>query len=201
MNSKESIYEINAGLVRDYLVELIYHKRKPKEIFTDTSKEIKWELPKNGSCNYLSFEESFLYHYYKLLLEAEWIGLVHYCPYLYMPPDKKKDLTKEDLREDRKETILTLRNFIVQDLKKANILITLSAWLTVDDFRWHNLDSGIPKDLTYNFLLSHSDFLLPYAAYASGIKRQKLQREYFDSEILSDLDEKAKRNAENQAIK
>lgn len=189
--------EINGQMIKKHLIDLIYEKRTPgKLIDGDTI----WEIPQNYRVNYMRFDEEFLYKYYKLLVESEWVGLVHFCPNRYAPLEIRKNLEEEQLKKYNEDKCSILRYVLFKDLSRANVLITLSAWLTVDDFRWHNFDSSVPEDLSYGLVLSYPDFVLPYASYCSGLARDKIKNKLFNENIREKLDLRAKKNAEDHSI-
>jgi len=185
--------EINGQMIKKHLIELIYEKRTPGKLIDG---ETIWEIPRNHNINYMRFDQEFLYKYYRLLVESEWVGLVHFCPYKYAPLEIRKDLKEEQLKKYNENKSSVLRHVLYRDLSRANVLITLSAWLTVDDFRWHNIDSSVPEDLFYGLVLSYPDFVLPYASYCSGLAKDKIKNNLLNEEIKGKLDDRAKKNAE-----
>jgi len=189
--------EINGQMIKRHLIELIYEKRTPGQLIDG---ETIWEIPYNHPVNFMRFDEEFLYKYYRLLIESEWVGLVHFCPYKYAPLEIRKNLTEEQLKKYNEDKCGILRQFIYNDLIKANVLITLSAWLSIDDFRWHDFDSSVPEDLTHGLVLSYPDFVLPYASYCSGLARDKIKNKLFDEELIKRFDERAKVNAKDHSI-
>lgn len=189
--------EINGQMIKKHLIELIYEKRTPGKLIDG---DTVWEIPLNHEVNYMRFDEEFLHKYYRLLLEAEWVGLLHFCPYKYAPLEIRKDLKEEQLKKYNEQKCNILKHILFKDLNRANVLISLSAWLTVDDFRWHNIDSSVPEDLSYGLVLSYPDFVLPYASYCSGLARDKIKNTLLNEETKEKLDNRAKRNAEKHCI-
>lgn len=68
------------------------------------------------------------------------------------------------------------------DLGQVNAFVAAAAWLTTDDFRWHNQDKQlkVPETLSYGLVLQYPDFILPYCSVIADYGRAGLEKDVAD---------------------
>lgn len=156
-----------------------------------------WYIPKPYGLNYIPRTQEFLYEYFKLIMECEWVGQMHFNPDEYLPDYERRNLEKNNpdrFRPHNKEASKLLKLINFEQLKKCNILIACIAWLTIDSSPINKNDPTIPEDLSYGLVLDYPEFVIPYALYCSKIKRDRLKT-LFTKDTLRKLHEHAYENS------
>ena len=114
----------------------------------------------NWWCQYPA-QTDFMTAYFRLLtLGANWIDL-----------ETKKVNSTVTYATDGRPLVYVLME---QDILRVILPVAVTAWLTVDDFRWHHHVSEIPEDLQYGLVLSYPNLLVQYAAFIAGYNREKI---------------------------
>lgn len=186
--------EINGNYIRNYLVYLLAEERNPGKVLEG---RLEWKIPSGRTLNLIRTSEEFLRSYYYLLIASEWAGLVYANPKQYAPQEVAKNLTEEQLNSVEDTSII--KEVLETELRNANVLIALVAWLSVDGFDWSSIDSNIP-DLSYGLVKTNPKFILPFAAFCSGLGRDKIRSSIFTVEIEDKIVEKSKELAANHTI-
>lgn len=57
------------------------------------------------------------------------------------------------------------------DFHRVILPIAVTAWLTVDEFRWHHYFEDIPEDLHYGLATQYPEVIIYYAAFIAGFNR------------------------------
>lgn len=57
------------------------------------------------------------------------------------------------------------------DFHRVILPIAVTAWLTVDEFRWHHYFEDIPEDLHYGLVTQYPEVIIYYAAFIAGFNR------------------------------
>lgn len=141
--------ESNLPLVldlRNRLNNLIYCNECHKIFDEDTDKSIRFPPTKNQIFHTTLFKTA----YYNVVIRAR----------IYATNQALKKKQKE-------EQILLLNKLEDADLNRVTIHYMLSAWLTIDEFRWHSTFgyAEIPEDLSYSLVLNYPTYVLSYANY------------------------------------
>lgn len=174
---------INAGVICSHTKDAVL-ERTPGKIMGIK----EWVIPKGYSYNVVFTEPDVLYRYYKTIIYAERVGLMHTCPALYAPKELIEKIPDEQLRPENEQRSLEVKTIAYRDLCKVHGPIALTAWLTNDEFRWHKIDKSIPEDLSYGLVNQYPDFVLTYGLYLSGLQRTRIERDLLTSELEQKLD-------------
>ncbi len=51
--------------------------------------------------------------------------------------------------------------------------LAITAWLTIDEFRWHNYLKGVPRDLNYGLISKYPEAICAYAGFIGGFNRSQ----------------------------
>jgi hypothetical protein len=132
--------------LRDRLNNLIYCNECHKIFDDGTDKSLRFPPTKNQ----IFYTTSFKTAYYSVVIRAR----------IYATNQALKNKEKE-------EQILLLNKLEDADLNRVTIQYMLSAWLTIDEFRWHSTFGygEIPEDLCYGLVLNYPNYVLSYANY------------------------------------
>lgn len=117
-------------------------------------------IKNQGWCRYPG-QPDFVYYYYRLLALSEciaWQILLNTQP------------TFTQCVNDQRPILCSL---IEHDINRVIAPVAIAAWLTTDNFRWHQHINGIPKDLNYGLVLQYPEAIIAYAAFIAGFNRGK----------------------------
>lgn len=116
-------------------------------------------------------DKRFTYRYHRLLSLSQEVALQHY---------------RSDIGE-------TMRSLMLKDLARVTVLSAVTAWLTTDGLRWHNLDPDVPEDLSYGLVLQYPRGVLSYAAMIANINRAEALKQ-FPPILIKECEELAARH-------
>jgi len=177
--------EINGNLIRNHLLNLLTLERNPGKVLDGN---VEWTIPKSGSINTLRTNEEFLRQYHYLIIASEWTGLVYAEPSKFAPKERKNAFTREQLSTEEDTSLI--KRVLDNELKQVNVLIAVVAWLSTDGFDWRHIDESIP-DISYGFVTTNPRFILPFAAFCSGLGRNKIRSKIFTKEVENNIALKA----------
>lgn len=155
--------------LRDKTNDLILHDRC-HEIF-DESAEKTLRFPEKK--NKIYFSTPFATAYYKVVINARMYAMNQVI--------KKKE---------KQDHLFLLTGLEDTDHNRVTLLYMLSAWLTIDEFRWHKVFSyeEIPEDLSYGLVLDYPTYVLNYANYVLNPSLRRLYLEELSKEELLNCD-------------
>jgi len=134
-------------------------------------------MKKKGWCQYPA-QPDFVYAYFRLLA----LGAVVTLQTL-QNSQPQAPLSVEDQRP-------LLCSLMENDIHRVIAPIAITAWLTLDEFRWHYFIPNIPTDFDYGLIGNYPEAITCYAAFMGGFNR---------SEILSQLSPKTIAHCEELA--
>lgn len=70
--------------------------------------------------------------------------------------------------QDNRPVLLSLME---SDIHRVIAPIAISAWLTVDEFRWEKYISQIPHDLNYGLVTQYPEAICAYGAFIGNFNR------------------------------
>ena len=175
-NMLMNIEETNCAYIRDYMINLV----NLGDMENILNKEVNWKIDSNESRSKIPIDDiNFVKPYFRLLLEAQVIGLIHYKPEEYVKLEHKKYLHRSKLRPNNKDAD-NIKKIVYQDLSNSHVGLCTSAWLTVDNFKF--LDPTVPN-LKYGLVAKYPEFIIPYCAYVSNLYRDYLKRTFIESNL------------------
>jgi hypothetical protein len=206
MNLNYSVFTI-----RDIIKEKILNNSVQDLLFKVNNQNVSLpSLPSKLSLRHnLPNCQNYLYYYHLTNIIALEIGKKHYSPIRYkiknngieemadsISPIFSQDnnISKNDINT---ETYL-VEVLMQQDLNKVNLFFALTAWMSIDTFRWHELEGfeHIPEDLSYGLVTDYYDLLLPYGAFVSNLDRY-IHYDLLDSSEISKLTKIAEQSVLN----
>ena len=117
-------------------------------------------LHKRGWCRYYAIPD-FVYSYFRLLaLGSEIVEQI-------------LEINHRDYSlsaEDKRPLLLSLMEF---DFHRVILPIAITAWLTVDEFRWDVHIPNIPHDLNYGLVSQYPEAICAYAAFIGNFNRSQ----------------------------
>lgn len=147
-------------------------------------------------------DSNFQYKYHLTNLLALEIGKTIYNPIRYTTVNKgitelATSLTKVYSDDDSSETYM-VEVLMQNDLNRVNLFFATVAWLTVDEFRWHNHPGfeHIPSDLSYGLVQTYPDLLIPYGLFISNLNRYP-NLDLLDSDKISLIESIARDSCQN----
>lgn len=151
-------------------------------------------FPKNNFIHHLPNDAPTIANYYYLVRTAE------LAAYLSYSKARHNSMAAASLGKGLLEpststvdSIPTISHLLHVGLRKANIFICVSAWLTVDSkFRWHDICPNIEEDLSYGIATQYLDYVVPLCTTLLDITRQ---------EFLNNLDKNLLDYLYSQSIK
>lgn len=179
-----------------YIRDLIYNK-----ILDNSFHELLFSFNSNPLISFpttlkyrhqLTNDPNFLFAYHFTNLAALEVGKHFYEPirYNHNPSGvcELVDSLTPVYNSDCNQTYM-VEVLMQNDLNKVNLFFATVAWLSIDNFRWHNLPqfSHIPEDLSYGLVSDYPDLIFPYAAFISNVNRYP-NLELLPSETLDDLE-------------
>jgi hypothetical protein len=66
-----------------------------------------------------------------------------------------------------------LCSLMERDFHRVIVPLAITAWLTIDDFRWHNHLRGVPRDLNYGLVSKYPEAICAYAGFIGGFNRSQ----------------------------
>jgi hypothetical protein len=136
-------------------------------------------MAKKGWCQYPG-QPDFVYAYFRLLA----LGAV---------------VTQQILQKTQPQAPVSvidhrpvLCSLMENDIHRVIAPVAITAWLTLDEFRWHNHIPDIPCDLSYGLVTHYPEAILKYAVFMGNWDR---------AEILSQLSQKTIAHCEELAAR
>lgn len=152
-------YQLNVVQVRNYIRKQVVNNNINRFLPTIWSVNNK-QFPIRNTCHLLPKEPKTLTNYYYLVRLCELCGILN-CSKSKQNTHEVSSYTSQ-LSEDNIPVAVKL---YYQDLTRANIFVSLVAWLSTDGFRWHTnpMFANIPEDLSYSLVLNYPEFIIPVA--------------------------------------
>lgn len=163
INQSDIIQRADIKYMRDKLIRTVDDRNFHLYMKDFTEATIPIFPHKHNNCIYGTFE--FVYPYYKLMLYAEAVGLAFWKHSL--KPQKLSDYQCDQL-------FIAAGSKLKLEYEKAIMPVAISAWLTIDDFRWHEVDPVYGKDLAYGLVSRYPDLIIPLAMFVLNIDRYRL---------------------------
>lgn len=152
-------------------------------------------LPSNHKNRHMILSDpNFKLAYYRTHLWAMEVAKMNYVPV-------RQSLTGKSVEELGKSfydtdgsgpDIFFIESLMQNDMAGTNMWFACVAWLSYDEFRWHETENygHIREDLFYGLVLQYADFILPYAAYLLDLNRSEQWE--ISSEVAEEIEEKAR---------
>lgn len=172
-------------VMRDLLKEKIIDNTIHELLIGHTNKdELFQQFPSKLQNRHLMLRDpNFQFNYHITNLIALQIGKSLYNPIRYINNnegvnEKASSLTKvysKDKTENINTDIYLVEVLMQNDLNRVNLFFATVAWLTIDEFRWHNEPGfeNVPSDLSYGLVQEYSDLLIPYSMFITNINREE----------------------------
>lgn len=178
-----TVEEINVGTLRKYIEDTTHDKRVSQTMFQN----FKWE-PATPDANFYSPNPDVVREYTRLLIESEWIGCLHFCPDKFMPSEMLKTLKEEDRRPMNRDRDRAATKKVFKDNTLSNAMFCMGSWLSVDDKPWAD-KYPLSKKLNTGLVLQYPEFVIPFCAYFSGLKRYPYKNMLLVDPIRTYIDE------------
>ena len=168
METQSYIEQYSAIVLRDYYREQILNDRagwflEPYNLPT-TFPSIK----NKGWCQYPA-QPDFVYAYFRLLALGAMVTL----------QTLKKSQPQAPVSVNDHRPLLC--SLMENDIHRVIAPVAITAWLTLDEFRWHTYIPEIPCDLNYGLVTDYPETIISYAAFMGNWNR---------AEILSQLSQR-----------
>lgn len=162
-----NLEEIHVPYMLDFVVDNIKNNN-PDQFIPDLN--YNWK-PKNMVTDEIPSDKEVLKPYFKTIMEAEWVAMSHFLPDKFLDKTLLKHLRKDQRRPQNSQKHKEILKYIFDDLGKTNAFVCMTAWLTYSDnsFPWKN---EIIPSLNNGLVMYFPEFIIPYCAYLSGIKRE-----------------------------
>jgi hypothetical protein len=122
-------------------------------------------MSRKGWCQYPA-QPDFVYAYFRLLALGDIVT--------QQTLSATEAEVATSVRDDRPILCWLMEN----DIHRVIAPVAVTAWLTIDEFRWHHYIPGIPQDLHYGLVTQYPEVIVCYAAFMAGLNR---------TEVLSQL--------------
>lgn len=162
-----------ASTLRDMAITLVESNREHHVFDPDKAESLRFPASEKYGWNTLKHSRTFIYEYFKLLLLAQEAGLI-------AQPECKKQLT---------ETWVPIASAIVTaDLRQATVLFAMTAWLSVDNYRWPD-KYKIPNDLFYGLVLQYPGYILGFSSFVLSLEHRNRYLSMISESSISKCEE------------
>ncbi|WP_069789412.1 hypothetical protein A5482_015950 (plasmid) [Cyanobacterium sp. IPPAS B-1200] len=159
MSQNSYLEKYPPSTLRNYYREKILHNQAHWFLSSETVVTFP-PLHQKGWCRYYAIPE-FVYSYFRLLALGseilEQILEISQRDYLISPQDNRP----------------VLLSLMESDIHRVIAPIAISAWLTVDEFRWDKYIPQIPRDLNYGLVTQYPEAICAYAAFMGNFNRNQ----------------------------
>lgn len=192
METQSYIEHYSPIVLRDYYREQIFNDRAGWFLEEYNLPTTFPSIKKKGWCQYPA-QPDFVYAYFRLLA----LGAV---------------ITLQTLRKTQPQVTLSIEDgrpllcsLMENDIHRVISPVAVTAWLTLDNFRWHHHIPNIPTDLHYGLVINYPEAIIGYAAFMGGFDRatilsQLSQETILYGEELASQEVSEQLNLQNQSI-
>lgn len=147
--------QLNVTVLRDRVRSLVIDQQMHQIFDPPGDSVLRFPPPRKFGHNVLTKSKQFLYEYYRLALLAQHAAVV------------SQPSVMEQQLEDGTPLALAITT---ADLNGTTLPLALTAWLTIDSFRWSPIYE-VPEDLSYGLVLSYPTYILAIASFVLKIDR------------------------------
>lgn len=141
-------------------------------------------LHQKGWCRYYAIPE-FVYNYFSLLaLGSEIVEQI-------------LEISQRDYAVSPEDNRPVLLSLMESDIHRVIAPIAITAWLTVDEFRWQKHIPQIPPDLNYGLVTQYPEAICAYGAFMGNFNRHQFLN-LLSTASLNKCDLLAKKEATRQ---
>lgn len=179
METQSYMEQYSPSAVRDYYREQILNDRAGWFLQEYNLPTTFPSIKEKGWCQYPA-QPDFVYAYFRLLA----LGAVVTIKTLH----NSQPATTVSVIDNRPLLCSLMEN----DIHRVIAPVAITAWLTLDEFRWHNHIPDIPCDLSYGLVTHYPEAIIKYAVFMGNWNR---------AEIISQLPKKTIAHCEELAAR
>lgn len=161
MDTKNYLEQYAPIFLRDYYREQILNDRADWFLTSCNLPTTFPSIKKKGWCQYPA-QPDLVYAYFRLLALGAAVTI--------QTLEKSQPQAAVSVTDNRPLLCSLMEN----DIHRVIAPVAITAWLTLDEFRWHHYIPDIPCDLHYGLVTQYPEAIINYAVFMGDFNRKEL---------------------------